>query len=179
MGRLSATLAASSVLLAGCDGFGALALASDEDGIEFRTDDAQYTLVIEDGVGRVQIPFTYENHAGRTLHVVNCNGAAPPALEKLEGGRWVLAYAPAVPACLSPAIRIPDGHTYRDTVYVEAAVPASRHRQSFEVDDIEGTYRLVWSGVLYDFDPEHYPFGEEVEPELRRSAEFFIDDPRI
>ncbi len=179
MRRLYATLAASSLLLAGCDGFGALALASDEQGVVFRTSDTRYTLSIADGIAKLEIPFTYENHTGRTLHVVNCNGMAPPILEKREGERWVLAYAPAVPACLSAAIRIRDGDTYGGTLYVDAAVPARRDRQSFEVEEVEGTYRLVWPGVLYDFDATRYPFGEEVELELRTGEEFFIDDPRF
>lgn len=179
MRRLYAALAASSVLFTGCEEFGAFALVAEDHGVVFRTIDSRYTLAIQDGVAKLEIPFTYANHTGRTLHVVNCNGFAPPVLEKREGNRWVLAFAPAVPACLSPAIRIKDGDTYQDTLYIEAAVPARRDRQSFEVDEIEGTYRLVWHGVLYDFDPDRYPFGKEVELELRTGQEFSIDDPRF
>jgi hypothetical protein len=179
MNRAHAVLAAGSVLLAGCAQVALLGLAADDrDGVEFRTRDDRYTLSITAGVATLDIAFTFENHTGRTLHVVNCNGIAPPALEKREGDRWVLAYVPAVPACLSPPIRIEDGDIYQGTLHVDAAVPASPHRQSFEVDDIEGTYRLLWDGVLYDFNPNRFPFGEDVDVELRTSESFFIDDPR-
>lgn len=178
MRRLHAALAASSLLLGGCADSGILGLVLEDAGTEFRTDSGRYTLGIQEGVATLEIPFTFRNHTGRTIYVVNCNGLAPPVLEKREGERWVVAYVPAVPACLSPAIEIRDHETYHGTVHVQAWLPASLHRPKFEVDELEGTYRLVWHGVLYDFDPNRYPFGEEVELELRTGEEFFIDDPR-
>lgn len=139
-----------------------------------QTDRLEYR-VRRTGQGQeVNIPFTYTNETGRTVYVVNCNGQAPPYLEKQVDGQWVLAWAPVVPSCLSHPIEIRPGATYTDTLRVFAGRPKSNTYPQFVVERVTGTYRLVWSGLVHDYDANRSQgFGEPV-PEAGRISNSFL-----
>lgn len=146
----------------------------DDGASPLRTDRTAYTLERTARGLEVDIPFTFTNTTGRTVYVVNCNGIAPPSLVKREGRDWVTAWSPAVPLCLSPPIVIEAGTTYADTLDVVAGAPGSNVQPQFMVDEVEGTYRLVWGGVVYDYDADRQGFGEPVPAELRVSNTFVL-----
>jgi hypothetical protein len=145
--------------------------------IEFRTDQEQYTLV-RDSVGfRVKIAFTYVNRTGRTIYVANCRQIEQIALQKKGCGQWIPAWAGAYPMCLSPPLVIPHGSSHSGTVDVFAGTPGGNYYPQFEVSDPGGTFRLVWHGLYWSFDPNRSPFGEALSRELNVSAEFALQTP--
>ena len=142
--------------------------------VAFAADQENYTLDRTTDGYRVEIPFTYHNRSGRTIYVVNCNGAAPPVLEKNKGETWTVAWSGGAPDCLSPAIEIRNGSTYHDTLHVFAADPTTGIRPRFEDGEPQGTYRLLSNSLLWSFDASTYPFGEDIPVELRQSEPFLL-----
>lgn len=136
-----------------------------------QTDRLTYTLETVDLGLEVLIPFTYTNRTGDTVFVVNCNGNAPPSLEKHESGDWVPAWGAVVDLCLSPPIVIAPGEAYTDTLEVFGGFPDSDAHPQFTVDDVEGVYRLLWR-PLHDYDPDRQGFGEPVPLDDRISNRF-------
>jgi hypothetical protein len=118
-----------------------------------------------------QIPFVYENRSDGSYFLVNCNGAYDYHLEKWLNDRWVLAYTPVLPACLSPVIGIPSRSTFSGSVPIFAGYPGSNFYPKFELSDPQGIYRLVLH-PLSSFDQNAYPFGPEIPLEDRISNEF-------
>lgn len=143
-------------------------------GVQFEADHETYVLDRSAEGYRTVIPFAYTNRTGRTIYVVNCNGAAPPALEKNTGETWTTTWTGGAPDCLSPAIQIRHGATYRDTLHVFAADPLTDVLPRFADDQPNGIYRLLSNSLLWSFDASAYPFGEDIPVELRRSAPFAL-----
>src|SRR5690606_5694753 len=140
MGRLSNL--ALAVLVAGCASV--LEPPERDEDRPLQTDRLTYEIRRENDELRAEIPFTYTNRTGKTVFVVNCQGYAPPVLERLVGGEWRPAWAAVTMSCLSPPIVIEPGETYKETLVVYAAEPGTRKAPTFEVAEIEGIYRLVW-----------------------------------
>jgi hypothetical protein len=161
-----------------CDGPEQATPPAQPRGIEFRTDHERYTLSQVSGGLVVNIPFTYLNRTGRTIYVANCRQIEQIALEKKRCEQWIPAWAGAYAACLSPPLVIPRGSSHSGAVDVFAGTPGSSFYPQFQVSDPEGTYRLVWNHLYWSFDPNRYPFGEELPSELRVSAEFTLAAPR-
>jgi len=148
----------------------------DDSEVAFRTDRTSYALEATEMGVRVDIPFSYTNRTGQDVYVVNCNGIAPPLLEKWAEGRWEIAWVPMVPDCLSPPIVIRDGSAHRDTLRVFAGYGSVDIYPEFQIGERAGRYRLVWERVLWSFDAGAYPFGEKLPSELRISNDFTIDE---
>ena len=125
----------------------------------------------------VDVPYEFTNDARRPVCVVNCNGLAPPGLEKRVEGEWVRAWGADVPSCLSDPIIIHGGSTFADTLRVVGAHPANPNRASFHVAELAGLYRLVWENVLWTYDAESYPFGESLSLPARTSNAFTLTGP--
>lgn len=140
-----------------------------------RTDRSRYTIRETEERFEVEIPFSYTNRTGETVYVINCRGIAPPTLEKWEDGAWIRAWSPAVPLCLSPPIEIAPGQTYTNTLQVVAGRPGTNVAPTFEVEDIDGTYRLVWHGLVHDYDQDRQGFGEPLPLDERVSNTFQLD----
>lgn len=139
-----------------------------------QTDRLAYTLRRADGGLNAEIPFTYTNRTGNGVYVVNCNQSAPPILEKRIEGRWETAWAPVVLLCLSPPIVIEAGETYSDTLRVYGGDSTSDIYPRFRGEEVEGTYRLVWLGVVHNYDPDRQGFGDELALEERISNTFTL-----
>lgn len=160
----------AGAILMGCD---TLAGPSESDP-PLQTDRPEYTLHRADGALTTEIPFTYTNTTGHAVFVVNCNQSAPPTLEKRIEGRWETAWTPIVLLCLSLPIVIEPGETYADTLRVNGADPASDMYPRFRVEEVEGTYRLVWPLVLYNYDPDRQGFGDKLALKDRISNTFTL-----
>lgn len=170
MGRLSNL--ALAVLVAGCASV--LEPPERDEDRPLQTDRLTYEIRRENDELRAEIPFTYTNRTGNTVFVVNCQGYAPPVLEKLVDGEWQLAWAAVTMSCLSPPIVIEPGETYKETLVVYAAEPGTRKAPTFEVAEIEGIYRLVWHGLVHDYDQNRADFGEPLPLEERTSNSFVL-----
>lgn len=168
-----ATLALAGGLTAAACGRGGDLLLPSEQAV-FATDAPEHTLTRTDRGLEGDIAFTFRNPLPGNVYVVNCNGIAPPLLEKKVGDDWVVAWGAAVPDCLSDPIVIRPGATYRDTLEVFAGLPGSNYYPKFEVAEVEGVYRLRWEKALTSFDPDRYPFGEPVPLAIRTSREFVL-----
>jgi hypothetical protein len=160
-----------SLAVGGCKG-GFLGLGGDPEA-DFRTDRTQYTLTATSGGLEVAIPFRYTNRTGRRIHLLNCNGIAPPHLEKRVGQAWVFAWGMATPDCVSLPIPIADGATYVDTLPVFHG-GGNVHPQ-FSVAPLDGTYRLVWEVIRWSEDGSLFAIGDTLPLRLRVSNSFLIE----
>lgn len=151
-----------------CEG-GVLDLRAPEG--DFRTDRLRYTLRATRQGLEVSIPFTYTNHTGSRIHVINCNRIAPPHLEKWVGDAWVFAWGAATPDCISLPIPIPEGATYADTLPVFHGF--GEVQPKFETT-LDGVYRLVWTAIRWNNDGSLFSVGDTLPLALRVSNSFRI-----
>ena len=140
-----------------------------------QTDSSVYHVRTTEYFHEIVMNLSYANPTGGKVYIPTCHGPHPPALQKRVGEQWVTAYAPVVLLCLGPPVIIEPGETYRYNYRVMAA-----HRPNtvprFEVDEIPGTYRLVWHmlGTWTPNGPEA-GLGEELPLEQRVSNTFRIE----
>lgn len=165
----------TSLAVWGCGGVFGSGGAPDAD---LRTDRSRYTVRATTAGLEAEIPFAFANRTGRTVYISNCARFAPPRLEKRVEDEWVVAWRPLVPRCSSPPIAIRDGGAFQDTLLVSAGYPADDLFPKFEVDDLDGTYRLVWPNVLWASDRTRSQPGDALPRSLRTSNEFVIQGPR-
>ncbi len=132
----------------------AIEIVSDT-GPPLRTDRWSYELrEDEEGNLRTEIGFHYRNTTGETVYLTGCRGPATPRLDKWTGGEWVRAWAPVWEACPSEPWGLWPRAPYSDSLHLFAGRPDGDSYPKFEVDDPEGTYRLVWTSPVHDYDPE-------------------------
>lgn len=162
------------VAVAACDdtalgpGDGSLDLSADP---PIRTSAETYVLE-RDAIGwSVVIPITYINESRGPYYLVNCGGSYSFWLERWMGDRWVYAWSPTLPACLSPVIRIESGATFPDTLWIFAGFPRTKNHPQFVFDDPGGRHRFVIE-ALSSYDEEVYPFGPLIPLERRVSNAF-------
>src|SRR6266545_858968 len=143
----------STALLSSSVENGSPAIETDARAYELEAGSTGYTTTIG---------FVFTNPSQAAVYVVNCNGIAPPSLEKLVNGKWVGAWSAVVPRCLSAPIVIEAGQEYQGALHLFAGYPTSNVYPKFETPQISGVYRLVWDNVLTSFDSRAYPFGPEL-----------------
>jgi hypothetical protein len=141
-------------------------------GEPIRTSAAEYTMTRGSQGYEVRIPFVFTNRTSDTVYVVNCNGATALELQREQNGAWTTVWSPVLPACLSEPIRIAGGAEYAGTVDVWAGDRDSDTYPQFDVDDLDGEYRIRWGGVHSSYDPDGSPFGIDV-PEAQRVSNTF------
>ena len=168
MGRLSNL--ALAVLVAGCASV--LEPPERDEDRPLQTDRLTYEIRRENDELRAEIPFTYTNRTGKTVFVEL--PGTPAGSRKLVDGEWQLAWAAVTMSCLSPPIVIEPGETYKETLVVYAAEPGTRKAPTFEVAEIEGIYRLVWHGLVHDYDQNRANFGDPLPLEERTSNAFVL-----
>jgi hypothetical protein len=128
---------------------------------------------VADGI-EISIPYAYRNATGDSVYFINCNEIIVPSLEKRIGDTWSSVWTGASPACMSPPVVVPPDGEYMDTVQVLSGpgmVPQLR------VADIDGTYRLVWHGVVHSYRDEP-PLGTPLPQDERTSNEFTLSAPQ-
>lgn len=134
--------------------------------------DSLYVLEAGATGWRGELAFTYYNVTDRTLSLANCRGGFAYRLEKWTDEGWVTAWSPVLLMCLSPPIRIPPGRSHEHVATVFSGFPDSNSYPRFQVDEIDGTYRVVIDGVFWNYDHDGPPWGE-VPPEERRVSHPF------
>jgi hypothetical protein len=125
-----------------------------------------------DGI-EISIPYAYRNATGDSVYFSNCNEIIVPTLEKQSGNTWSSVWTGASPACRSLPVVVPPGGERRDTIQV---LSAPGMYPEFRVDDIDGTYRLVWHGVSHHGDVP--PLATPLPQEERTSNEFTLSAPQ-
>jgi hypothetical protein len=176
MKTVHATLVLAAMsLLASCSAGDITSLPNIQPGAEppIRTDALSYELQAwgRNGVA-TEIPIRFHNVTRRDLYIVNCHGMLAPVLQKRVDGEWQSFWAPVLPMCLSSPIRIRPGHVLERVVAVYGALPPSNIAPEFAGADVEGTYRMVLTSVVLNYDAYRQDFGDPVPLEYRVSNEF-------
>jgi hypothetical protein len=120
------------------------------------------------------IDFTFTNRSAREISLLNCRGGYGLHLEKRVGEEWVPAWRPVMLMCLSQPIRLAPGQSRRDTIPLFAGPRGSNTYPQFEVDEIDGIYRIVVNTAYWNYDHGGPPWGQEPPLELRVSNPFEI-----
>jgi len=140
----------------------------------FRTSQPHYDVRrVAEGI-EVHIPYVYRNVTGDSVYFINCNRIIVPALEKRTGDAWASVWFGSTPSCLSqPIVVAPDGE-YADTVRVLSGPDMV---SQLRLTDIEGTYRLIWHGVVHSYRGDAPPFGIPLPQDERTSNVFTLSAP--
>jgi hypothetical protein len=140
----------------------------------FQTSRSHYDFRrVADGI-EVHIPYVYRNVTGDSVYFINCNGIIVPSLEKRTGDTWSPVWSGATPACLSPPVVVPPDGEYEDTVQV---LSGPDMYPQLRVPEVEGTYHLVWHGVVHSYRGDTSPPGTPLPQEERTSNEFTLSAP--
>lgn len=107
-----------------------------------------------------------------TSLLASCKGAFAWTLERWEEGRWVGAWGPVVPDCLSAPIVIDEGDVFEDSLRIAGGAFGSNTVPQFDRRDPSGTYRIVWADAYSSYDPDGPPFGELLPRVARISSSF-------
>lgn len=122
----------------------------------------------------IPIHVTIYNTRPDTSFIVNCGGATGLLLEKQTGNQWVTAWAPLIPACLSPAIAVPPGGQYATSINLFGVPSGTNGEPRFILNDLPGVYRFVWTDIVDSFTFAPAKIGALISIELRRSNAFAI-----
>lgn len=169
------TLALGVTLVAALAGCSISAGPEDPDSPAIRTDAQEYALESDDRGWRAEIPYTFVNRTGEDVYLENCRGGFALRLDRWQEdeGEWEEAWSPALLMCLSPPIVIGAGETFRDTIGLFAGRPDGNAAPRFEVDEVGGTYRIVWIAGTHGY--EHGESrGEQIPFEYRVSNSFVL-----
>lgn len=140
----------------------------------FRTSQLHYDARrVADGI-EISIPYVYRNVTGDSVYFINCNEIIVPSLERRTGDTWSSVWTGASPACMSLPVVVPPHGVYTDTVRV---LSSPGMYPQLDVADLDGTYRLVWHGVVHSFRNEP-PLGTPLPQDERTSNEFTLSAPR-
>lgn len=143
----------------------------------FQTDSLQYQVRrVQDG-REVTFDVVFTNHTERTVYFVNCNGDLRPALQQQVGDTWATVWAPIKNTCLGPPIAVAPGATYAYHFGIFGADSGTNIVPKFEATDLNGAFRLIWSGVVYDYQTHAPSFGEGLPGEYRVSNTFTLSSP--
>jgi hypothetical protein len=147
------------------------------DGSPMQTSATVYQLRRHPAGVATEIVYTYTNSSGAPIYLVNCNGDVSPSLQREQAGKWEDAWSPIMNECLSPAVVIPAGGTYSDTLRMFVDSNHGDFYNDLVSSDGNRHYRLVWHQALSSFDSRGYPFGEKVPIEQRVSNPFVLKKP--
>jgi hypothetical protein len=140
-----------------------------------RTNRSSYVLTHGPQGPEATIVATLRASAGRTLYILNCNGASGLTLQRKKGEEWVYSWVVGMNACMSPPIVVPPGGEHTGQIYLHERAGAVPEPVGGRL--VSGTYRVVWTGVLTSFDPKAGGYGPELPLEERVSAPITIEVP--
>lgn len=119
----------------------------------------------------------FTNNTLRTVSFVNCLDDVRPALQKQVGESWTTVWAPVKLTCLSQPITVTPGASYDTQFRVFGADQNTNIVPKFSTSDLNGTFRLVWGGVVFDYNSYGPSFGEPLPVEGRVSNTFTLVSP--
>lgn len=127
-----------------------------------RTDSPIYTVSEANGLAHLTIRLTYRNSTGGPVYLPMCQGPQPPRLQKQVGDKWVIAFQPNVLACEETPLKIANNTTYEYVFQVIAGMPGTNYLPRFAVNEVPGTYRVLWEVF-------HGAAGEPSHPVITRA----------
>lgn len=139
-----------------------------------QTEGLRYALAGDELGYSAAIPFTFRNATGGPVYLDACAGDVRPILEMDRNGIWFPAWEPYRPRCRSAPVVIPRGATYADTLELFGAPAGSNVLPTFVFPELEGVYRLVWTGAYASFDTVSLEPGAALPPEQRVSNPFVL-----
>lgn len=125
--------------------------ATTQDVAPIRTDSTTYSLGRNPTYLSVRMRASYTNAGTQTVFLGRCGPRQVYGmLEKQTSAGWVPALRPSCPLIAAPRVPVGPGQTYTDSVTLTAVRPTSggtpdSASPSFQVDPIDGTYRLVFA----------------------------------
>jgi hypothetical protein len=168
-------LAGAIAAVSACSASGPSTNSGGETTAGFQTSQLEYEVNrVGDGI-EIHIPYVYRNMTGDSVHFTNCNGIIVPSLEKQTGTTWSSVWLGPTPACLSASVVVPPQGQYTDTVRVLSDPDLY---PLLSVPNVEGTYRLVWHGVLHAYRSDVPESGTQLSRDERTSNEFALTAPR-
>jgi hypothetical protein len=168
-------LVAACAAASACSASGPATTADGEATAGFQTSQLQYEVTRLGDDIEIHIPYVYRNMTGDSVYFTNCNGIIVPALEKQAGETWSSVWLGPTPACRSEPVVVPPQGEYADTVRVRSDPDIY---PLLSVPHIEGTYRLVWHGVLHSYRSDVPQSGTPLSQDERTSNEFALSAPR-
>lgn len=149
--RIATRLLASTLaVLIGCDeGFIDPPVIARDTGAAVQTDSLAYHIRSTSVLHETTVAFTFTNRDPRAVEIANCNGFTSAALEKLVDERWVLAWSPVLPECLSQPIVVAPGASYQSQITISFGGPGVNIEPAFIGGTVTGVYRLVWGALSY------------------------------
>lgn len=152
-------------LLSACERSPTDPLAGSDAAAFTTTDAASYTLPA-DPADVLEMSLVFSNRTAASVWFVHCGGPRP-WLEKWVDGSWQRVTRELRALCLQ-ATEVEAGATLR--------VPYRLSRALLEVDRVDGTYRLVWENVVWNFESRTGSslFGDLLPPEFRTSNMFSL-----
>jgi hypothetical protein len=176
MNRLRGPSLVAALAAAGaCSSSGPSTNSGGEAAAGFHTSHAQFEVKrLGDGI-EIHIPYVYRNMTGDSVYFMNCNGIIVPSLQKQTGTTWSSVWLGPTPACASPPVIVPPEGEYADTVRVHSDPDMY---PLLSVPNIEGTYRLVWHGVVHSYRSDVPQSGTPLSQDERTSNEFALTAPR-
>ena len=149
---------------------------SDDPNAPVQTSATSYSLEFDGFMDRVSIPWEFTNHLSSPVFFVNCGGAIQVTVERHMKGRWARAWTGIYPDCLSDPIRVDPGESIARSLGLIAPRPGSNVYPQFEEGtEPPGTYRIVLTSAVTQYDEEGPSLGHEVPPEFLRSNSFRIN----
>jgi hypothetical protein len=122
----------------------------------------------------VTIMARYTSAGTAPVYIANCNGAIASGLQMKVGEQWIDAWMTATNSCLSGPIVLNPGDEQRDTMLVRPNAGAVLYPRDRGERLHDGTYRVVWYGVVSTYEPAEGSLGTELPLERRVSAPFTI-----
>ena len=138
----------------------------------FTVDSARYTLTREGAALRTSIGYAFRNRLPDTIYVVNCNGHVVMDLQKREGTAWRTVLPGMTNACLSPALEIAPGDSIAGRWVVWGALPGDPSLPTYETDELEGEFRLIWHQPRLNYAGDVRNFGDTLAVAERTSMPF-------
>lgn len=144
---------------------------------------SQFTLRPDGVAERASIPFVYRNEGPDTLYHPTCRDESGRpghaiGLQRPVDGEWTDVWFPVLNECLSDPVIILPGERHSGTVEIWLHPQDSVHAVHLTpASDLSGPFRLVWLHLLRTYDPEAYPFGEEIPLTERVSGSFTLRRP--
>ncbi len=144
--------------------------------------DTDATSYLIEGVGfgsSIAVDYDFTNLSDETIYFVNCGGTIEARLDRWTVSGWRVAYAPAYPLCLSPPVIVSPGGTESRTFLLHGLVPDVSSFDPWEPGTRPpGTYRLVVTSAVHDYDEDASGFGRSVALEFLTSNPFEVRQGR-
>lgn len=140
-----------------------LSPAPDRADVLFLTDAPSYSVEAGAYGYVVDIRVVFTNDTGDPVRVANCQGATSLTMQALVDGKWVIAWSPPMPLCLSAPIVIAPGAVQAMHVAVFSGYAGTNAWPQFTVPIRDGVFRLEWGGFSRaGSDGRHRPLANAV-----------------